>query len=116
MTTKLCEYKNQRNAKNSTNPRWKFKSRKTFGSKRYAREQLLDLERSLKRVEEEEAYALEDLEKADNTIKLYENLAKKIELTSAYRKRLEKSLTCKMSMKNALAAIAKPKKYFEKKR
>ena len=88
--------------------------RKTFGSKRYAREQLLDIDRSLKRVEEEEAYALEDLEKADNTIKRYENLAKKIELTSAYRKRLAKIVDLQDEYDERLAAIAKPKRYFEK--
>ena len=59
--------------------------RKTFSSKRYAREQLLQLDRDLKRMETEEAIALENLNKADNSIKLYENLAKKIELISAYR-------------------------------
>jgi hypothetical protein len=55
--------------------------RKTFSSKRYAREQLLMLDRDLKRVETEEAMALENLAKADDSIKLYTDLAKQIELT-----------------------------------
>ena len=38
--------------------------RKTFSSKRYAREQLLELDRDLKRIEEEESYALDNLEQS----------------------------------------------------
>jgi hypothetical protein len=91
-----------------------LQARKFFGSKRYAREQLLDLDRTLKRVEEEEAFALETLEKADSTIKLYEQLAKKIELTSAYRKRLNKIVDLQDDYDERMAAIVKPKKYFEK--
>jgi hypothetical protein len=88
--------------------------RKMFGSKRYAREQLLDIDRSLKRVEEEEAFALEALEKIDGTIKLYEQLAKKIELTSTYRKRLNKIVDLQNDYEERLTAIVRPKKYFEK--
>ncbi len=39
--------------------------RKTFSSKKYAREQLLQLDRDLKRIETEEAMPLENLNKAD---------------------------------------------------
>jgi hypothetical protein len=88
--------------------------RKMFGSKRYAREQILDIDRSLKRVEEEEAFALEDLEKVDGTIKRYENLAKKVELTSDYRKRLAKIVDLQDLYDERMALIAKPKRYFEK--
>jgi len=59
-----------------TNQKWKAQLRKTFSSKRYAREQLLQLDRDLKRIETEEAIAIDNLNKADNSIKLYENLAK----------------------------------------
>ena len=65
--------------------------RKTFSSKRYAREQLLQLDRDLKRMETEEAIALENLTKADQSIQLYVNLAKQIELISDYRKRLKQN-------------------------
>ena len=64
--------------------------RKFFSGKRYAREQLLDIDRELKRVEQEEAFAIENLDKVDSTIKLYEKLAKRFELASEYRKRLNK--------------------------
>ena len=91
-----------------------LQARKLFGSKRYAREQLLDLDRNLKRIEEEEAFALETLEKVDSTIKLYEQMAKKIELTSTYRKRLNKIVDLQNDYDERLAAIVKPKRYFEK--
>ena len=88
--------------------------RKTFSSKRYAREQLLSLDRDLKRIETEEALALESLTKADNSIKLYENLAKKLELTSNYRKRLTKIVDMQNDYQQRMAKIVEPKKYFEK--
>jgi hypothetical protein len=88
--------------------------RKTFSPKRYAREQLLQLDRDLKRIETEEALALENLNKADNSIKLYENLAKKIELISDYRKRLNKIVDMEHEYAERLAKIVEPKKYFEK--
>ena len=64
--------------------------RKFLSGKRYAREQLLDIDRELKRIEQEEAFAIENLDKVDSTIKLYEKLAKRFELISEYRKRLNK--------------------------
>lgn len=88
--------------------------RRTFSSKRYAREQLLQLDRDLKRIETEEALALESLAKADDSIKLYEDLAKKIELISDYRKRLTKIVDTQNEYQNKLAKIVEPKKYFEK--
>jgi hypothetical protein len=88
--------------------------RKTFSSKRYAREQLLQLDRDLKRIETEEAIAIDNLNKADNSIKLYENLAKKIELISDYRKRLNKIVDMETDYQDRLAKIVQPKKYFEK--
>ena len=88
--------------------------RKTFSSKRYAREQLLQLDRDLKRIETEEALALDNLNKADNSIQLYENLAKQIELISDYRKRLNKIVDLQREYEDRIAKIIAPKKYFEK--
>ena len=88
--------------------------RKTFSSKKYAREQLLMLDRDLKRVETEEALALESLAKADESIKLYTDLAKKIELISDYRKRLNKIVNMQSEYQERLAKVVEPKKYFEK--
>ena len=88
--------------------------RKFLSSKRYAREQLMDIERDLRRVAEEEAIAIENLDKLDATIKLYEKLAKRFELTSEYRKRLNKIVDAHSEYKAKMAEIASPKRYFEK--
>jgi predicted transcriptional regulator len=88
--------------------------RKFFSSKRYAREQLLELERDLRRVGEEEAIAIENLDKVDATIKLYEKLAKRFELISEYRKRLNKIVDAHHEYNAKIAEIAAPKRYFEK--
>jgi tetratricopeptide (TPR) repeat protein len=88
--------------------------RKTFGSKRYAREQLIGIERELKRIGEEEAYALENLQKMDDAIKLYDTLAKKLGITSEYRKRLNKIVDLYNEYEEKLRKIIEPKKYFER--
>ncbi len=88
--------------------------RKFLSTKRYAREQLLDIDRELKRIEEEEAIAIESLDKVDSTIKLYEKLAKRFELTSEYRKRLNKIVDLHKEYNQKIADIVAPKPYFEK--
>jgi hypothetical protein len=88
--------------------------RKFLSTKRYAREQLLDIDRELKRIEEEEAFAIESLDKVDSTIKLYEKLAKRFELTSEYRKRLNKIVDLHKEYNQKIADIVAPKPYFEK--
>lgn len=88
--------------------------RKFLSSKRYAREQLLGLDRDLRRIAEEEAIALENLDKVDATIKLYEKLAKRFELISEYRKRLNKIVDAHNEYKAKIAEIVAPKRYFEK--
>ena len=88
--------------------------RKTFASKRYAREQLIQIERDLKRVGEEEAYALENLQKMDDTIKMYDTLAKKLGITSDYRKKLNKIVDLYNEYEEKLRQIIEPKKYFER--
>lgn len=88
--------------------------RKLFSTKRYAREQLLDLDRELKRIEQEESFVLDNLNKVDSTIKLYEKLTKRFELTSEYRKRLTKIADISKEYNEMIADIVAPKKYFEK--
>jgi len=89
-------------------------SRKLFGGRRYAREQLMELDRDLKRIESEEAYALDNLNKVDSIINLYETLGKRFELTSEYRKRLNKIVDINKDYDEMITEIVKPKKYFEK--
>ncbi len=88
--------------------------RKFLSSKRYAREQLLNLDRDLRRIAEEEAIAIESLDKVDATIKLYEKLAKRFELVSEYRKRLNKIVDAHHEYTAKMAEIVAPKRYFEK--
>lgn len=88
--------------------------RKILSMKRYAREQLIQVERDLKRINEEEAYTYYELEKLDNIIKLYDQLGKKVEVTSDYRKRLNKIVDLQMEYEEKLADITQPKRYFEK--
>jgi len=88
--------------------------RKFLSGKRYAREQLLNIDRELKRVEQEEAFAIENLDKIDNTIRLYEKLSKRFELISEYRKRLNKIVDLHSEYKAKIAEIVAPKRYFEK--
>jgi hypothetical protein len=88
--------------------------RKFFGAKRYAREQLLELDRDLKRIETEESLALDNLSKVDSIIKLYETLGKRFELTSAYRKKLNKIVDINKEYTQMIDDIVAPKKYFEK--
>jgi hypothetical protein len=88
--------------------------RKFLSGKRYAREQLLDIDRELKRVEQEESFALENLNKVDSTIKLYEKLAKRFELISEYRKRLNKIVDLHHEYNGKIAEIGSQKPYFEK--
>jgi hypothetical protein len=86
--------------------------RKPLSTKRYAREQLMDLERDLTRIGEEEGYAAENLNKIDSTIGLYQNLARRFELISDYRKRLGKIVDLHKEYTEKIAEIAAPKKYY----
>jgi hypothetical protein len=88
--------------------------RKILSMKKYSREQLRQTERDLKRIQEEETYTCDELEKLDNIIKLYDQLAKKIEVTSDYRKKLNKIVDSSKEYEERLAKITEPTKYFEK--
>jgi hypothetical protein len=88
--------------------------RKILSTKRYAREQLVQIERDLKRIHEEEAYTCDKLDKVDNVIKIYDQLAKKIETTSDYRKRLNKIVDLYREYEERIGDITRPRKYYEK--
>ena len=88
--------------------------RKLLSSKRYAKEKVTTYERDLIRIAEEEAYILEELKTLESNIKLYEQLAKKLEITSEYRKRLNKIVDLSKEYEEKLSQIVEPKKYFER--
>ena len=88
--------------------------RKFLSSKRYAREQSIQLDRDLKRITEEETLAIENLEKLDSVIKLYDELNKKIEAASEYHKKLNKIVDLYKEYEEKIAEITRPRKYFER--
>jgi len=88
--------------------------RKILSMKKYAKEQLIHIERDLKRIQEEEAYTCIELEKVESIIKLYDQLAKKIEITSDYHKRLNKIVDLYSEYEQRIAEITQPKNYYEK--
>jgi hypothetical protein len=88
--------------------------RKLLSTKRYAREQLRNIERDLKRIHEEELYVCDELEKLDNVIKMYDQLAKKIETTSDYRKRLNKIVDLYNEYDERMTEIRRPRGFYEK--
>ena len=88
--------------------------RKILSMKKYAREQLRDIERDLKRIHEEELYICDDLDKLDIVIKMYEQLSKKLETTSEYRKRLNRIVDLYREYDERIAEITRPKNYYEK--
>ena len=88
--------------------------KKILSMKRYARDQLRQIDRDLKRLHEEEAYVCEELDKLDHVIKLYDELAKKIEITSDYRKRLNRIVDLQKEFEERMAELSKPKRYYEK--
>jgi len=88
--------------------------RKALSSKRYAREQAMEIDRDLMRIETEESMALDSLANVDSTIYLYETLAKRFELTGEYRKKLNKIVDITNEYNKAIADILAPKVYYEK--
>lgn len=86
----------------------------SFGRRKYLKEQLILIERDLKRLEEEKTQANEGLQKIENMINLYQQLMRKIEVTSDYRKRLNKIIDLYKDYQERLSNIIKPKRYFER--
>ena len=88
--------------------------KKLFSMKKYAKQQIRELDRDLKRLAEEEAYICDQLDDLDKTIKMYEQLSKKVEITSEYRKRLDKIVDLYNEFEKRMDEIRRPKSYYEK--
>jgi hypothetical protein len=88
--------------------------KKAFSSKRYAREQRSNLDRDVKRLEQEEALTQDDLAQVDKVVGLYETLGKKIDPVSDYRKTLHKIADITEEYNDKISEIIQPKKYFER--
>ena len=88
--------------------------KKILSMKKYAREQLRNIERDITRLQEEHAYVCIELEKVESIVKLYDQLAKKIAVTSDYRKRLNKIVDLYNEYAQMITEITEPKNYYEK--
>ncbi len=88
--------------------------KKLFSMKKYAKQQIRQLESDLHRLAEEESYICDQLGNLDGTIKMYEQLSKKVEITSDYRKRLNKIVDLHEEFENRMIELRKPKSYYEK--
>jgi hypothetical protein len=87
--------------------------KKLLSMKKYAKEQLINTERDLKRIQEEHAYVCYELEKVESIIGVYAQLAQKIEVTSGYRKILNKIVDLHEEYGQKIAEILKPKRFYE---
>ena len=88
--------------------------RKLLSMKKYARQQLVNIERDLKRLQEEHALVCYDLEEVESIIRLYDELAKKIEVTSDYRKRLNRIVDLYKEYEQRITELTQPRYYYEK--
>lgn len=85
-----------------------------FGKKKYAQDQLKNIERDLRSVREEEAYYHTQIENTDMIIEFYQDLAKKLESTSDYRKKLNTVLELTEDYQDKLSDIIKSNNYYER--
>jgi hypothetical protein len=85
-----------------------------FGKKKYAQDQLKNIERDLRSVREEEAYYHNDIESTDMIIEFYQDLAKTLESTSDYRKKLNMVLELTEDYQDKLSGIIKSNNYYER--
>ena len=88
--------------------------KKMFSSKRYGREQRRNIERDLKRLQEEEALTLETISDLEYVENLYDKLVSKIDPISDYRKTLSKIADVTEEYDNKISEIIQPKRYYER--
>jgi hypothetical protein len=88
--------------------------KRTMGSKRYAREQHTSIDRDLKRMEQEEALAVDEVNRIDQIVMLYDALAQKIDPISDYRKTLNKIADITEEYDSKISDILQPKKFYER--
>jgi len=85
-----------------------------FGRRRYAKEKLNEVERELMVIDEEMVGLNEKLGEADRLIELYQDLLKKLEVTSDYRKKLNSILDLSKEYQRLFSEIIKPKRFYER--
>jgi hypothetical protein len=85
-----------------------------FGKKKYNREKLRDVERELQTVRENEIHLNSEVGSADTLIDFYQELAKKLEVTSDYRKQLQTVLELSEDYQEKLSGIIQSNRYYER--
>jgi hypothetical protein len=85
-----------------------------FGKKKYAKDKLKELERELSGEKEEETHINVQIGSTDTLIDFYTDLAKRLEVTSEYRKKLNTVLELMEDYQNKLQGIIKSNRFYER--
>ena len=85
-----------------------------FGKKKYNREKLREVERELQAVKEDELHFIDKLGSSDILIEFYQELSKKLEVTSEYRKKLNEVQVLTQDYQEKLSGIMKSNRFYER--
>jgi hypothetical protein len=85
-----------------------------FGKKKYARDQLNKIERELRTIGEETVLLNNEIGDIDKLIDLYQDLLKKLEVTSDYRKKLNTILELSKEYQQLFSEIIKSRSFYER--
>jgi len=85
-----------------------------FGKKKYNREKLREVERELQSVKEDELHFIDKLGSSDILIDFYQELSKKLEVTSEYRKKLNEVQVLTQDYQEKLSGIMKSNRFYER--
>jgi len=85
-----------------------------FGRKKYSKEKLREIERALQVIHEEEEHLNGELDSSETFIEFYQDLAKKLEVTSEYRKQLQVVLELSEGYQRKLSGIIQRNRYYER--
>jgi len=85
-----------------------------FGKKKYSREKLREVERELQVIKEDELHFIDKLGSSDILIEFYQDLSKKLEVTSEYRKKLNEVQILTQDYQEKLSGIMKSNRFYER--
>jgi hypothetical protein len=85
-----------------------------FGKKKYAKDKVKELERELRAINEEMIHFNSNIGNNDTLIEFYQDLSKKLEVTSDYRKKLNTVLDLTEDYQEKLQGIIKSNRFYER--
>ena len=85
-----------------------------FGRKKYARDKINELERELRSITEESIHYGSQIGNNDTLIDFYQDLSKKLEVTSEYRKKLNTVLDLTEDYQEKLQGIIRSNRFYER--